>query len=88
MKSKEKIEFEIERQIKALLSKGVKPEFILIGSLSYYSLVNNYPQKLVKVSNEGMVLKEFNGLEVILNPNWSKHGLIVAENDFVKVVGS
>lgn len=88
MKSSDLVEFEIETQINSLIKKGIKPEFLLLGDLSYIALVNNCRHKMINIPNHGYILKKYKELDVVVNPEWSQAGEYKKENEFVRVVGS
>jgi hypothetical protein len=87
MRIKEILE-EIERQKTELSSKGIKPELLLLGDMSYYMLKMYEESELKHFDNSGSYLTEFSGLNVIKKPNLKQGSCIDRFEDFfIKVYG-
>jgi hypothetical protein len=81
------IDKEIAEQIKKIKKKGAKPELLLLGDLSYYTLKVENPDKLEVFQNSGPQLTEYKGLRVIKRPVHESGGIFKAEHEAVEVFG-
>lgn len=87
MKSLEQIENEIKEQCKNLRKKGIEPTVLVLGDISYAVLKNGCKEVQHYVQNNGFVLRKYDGLRVIQDPEFGGPGIYRKENESVEVFG-
>jgi F0F1-type ATP synthase gamma subunit len=87
MKSAKNIDAEIEKQIKALKKKKIKPEILLLGQMTYYTLKVNNKELIEAVPNSSGVLRTYKELLVLQKPLHEHGGVFKAEHETVEVFG-
>ena len=88
-KNFEELVEEINRQKSELEQRGITPEIILCGGLTYFTLKSgSAKENLEFVKDEGYKLIEFEGLKVVPDPNRTGGGIFLIENEIVRVLGA
>ena len=87
MKNLKAIDDEISKQLKSLKKKKIKPEILLLGQMTYYTLKVNNNELIEEVPNGGSVLKNYRDLIVIQKPLHEAGGVFKIEHETVEVFG-